>query len=153
MREYFWENLYLGLLNFLPHIQEIVWPKKVFQGQAYAGLFILHWSERAKKILSICIWVERQCVCLSWRKSWITFDGMKGFWWNFQDHFNSVLVMFGLGSQISWPLGYKPYTKNCLFLENLSPLSFCPTGVWHTLFGNLRTWVKKEWGAELWILG
>ncbi len=48
------------------------------------------------------------CACLSRLKSWITFDGMKGSWWNFQDQSNSVQLGFGQWSWISLPPGYGP---------------------------------------------
>ncbi len=57
--------------------------------------------------MSVCLSVYLS-VCLSIFKSWITFDGMKGSWRNFQDQSNSAQVIFGRGSQISQPQGYGP---------------------------------------------
>ncbi len=50
-------------------------------------------SKRALKSLPIRIWMGGHevclsvcpCVCLSLRRSWISFGGMKGSWWNFQE--------------------------------------------------------------------
>jgi len=55
------------------------------------------------------------CVCLSGLKSWITFDGMKGSWWNFRDQSNSSQVIFGQENQISRPKGYGHGLKTACF--------------------------------------
>ena len=78
---------------------------------------------------SVCLSVS---VCLSGLKSWITFDGMKGSWWNFQDqsNSNSIQVLLRCGFQISWP--HSPGPKWLVSRKSISSLSFCPTRVWHT---------------------
>ncbi len=90
--------------------------------------FILHersewskWSEvkgtkRAlKNCLSVCGW-EGMClsVCVSVLQKKLN-NGTDGTWQNFQDQSNSVQVIFGRGSQISWPPGYNPGTKITCF--------------------------------------
>ena len=64
--------------------------------------------------LSVCVSVCLS-VCLSGLKSWITFDGMKGYWWNFQDQSNFSQVIFGRENQISRPKGYGPGPKTACF--------------------------------------
>ncbi len=103
----------------------------------------LRWKvlKRALKNLSVCIWMGGSVsvcvcvclyVCLSARKTWITFDGMKGSWWNFQDHSNPIQVIFGQVSQISQPPGHSHGPRQPVSINSISSLSFCPTGVWYT---------------------
>jgi hypothetical protein len=82
-------------------------------------------------------------VCLSGLKSGITFDGMKGYWWNFQDQSNSVQVIFGRGVSDQLASRVHPWAKNGMFLENLSnPWVFVLQGC-DIPFGYLRPRARK----------
>ncbi len=67
------------------------------------------------------------CVCLTGLKSWITFDGMKGFWWNFQDQSNSSQVIFGQENLISRPKCYNPVFRNSWKILLMKVLLKCLT--------------------------
>jgi hypothetical protein len=88
--------------------------------------------------VSVCV-----SVCLSGLKSWITFDGMKGFWYNFKDQSNSSQVIFGKENLISWPKGYALGQKQPVPRKSISSLSFCSTGMWHTFWETLWPGLKS----------
>ncbi len=125
-----WKSRQLGPTNMTSKIKNIVVFLIVILSFMNKGskANIVKWKVSKK---GICL-----CVCLSWLKS---FDGMKGSWWNFQDHSNSVQVILEQGRQISLHQGYGPvpkpacFWKICLLSEFLSYM-----GVTY-LFGNLRT--------------
>jgi hypothetical protein len=107
---------------------------------------------------SVYGWGECVCLsvsvylCLSGLKSWITFDGMKGSWWNFQDQFNSLQVISGQGCQISCPQWYSPEPITaCFYKIHLLPELLSYRDVTY-LFGNLETRAKKcrEQNFEFW---
>ncbi len=57
-------------------------------------------------------------VCLSFRKSWITFDGMKGSWWNVQDQSNSVQVILFISLfNFLYLMNMASFHSLCVFLH------------------------------------
>ncbi len=109
------------------------------------------WSERYQKqtfkkfhppiygwegvCLSVC--------CLSFGKSWITFDGMYGSCWNFQDQSKPLQVIFGWGCQIASLKGTALGLKGPVSRKYISSLKFCLTVVCHTVLETLGPGLKS----------
>ncbi len=86
------------------------------QGQCLNKTIILHEQSEQSKHSEVkghynfaCQYTDGRvciclCVCLPRLKSRINFDGMKGFWWNFQDQTNSLQLIFELMYQAMNPL-------------------------------------------------
>ncbi len=103
------KNISLSFTNGVSEANVVKWKgiknrhKKISPARIWMGV-------RVSVCLCVCV-----SVCLSGLKSWISFDGMKGSWWNFQDQSNFSQVIFGRENQISRPKGYGPGPKTACF--------------------------------------
>jgi len=91
-------------------------------------------------------------VCLTFRESWIIFDGNNGSWLNFQDLSNSIKVIIGWGFQISLPKVFGYWRNTDFFFKICLLPEFLFYGNMTYLFENLRTGAK-EIGWRICILG
>jgi hypothetical protein len=82
----------------------------------------------------------------------VNIDGMKGSSQNLKDQSKTIQVFLGWGSRVSHLPGFSPGPKHPVSRKYIFSVSFCHTGMQHTLFktSGLGIIKSRELNFEFW---